>query len=87
MIVLLLDFCRVHRTLRSLLCCLCQATTEGFGQSALVQKNVQALDVSTSRANRSTNGKDHVLSRPASELILHYIYNNSYDHCAQKDMN
>ncbi|KAL6132856.1 hypothetical protein ACLB2K_065095 [Fragaria x ananassa] len=64
-----------------------QATTEGFGQSALVQNNVQALDVSTSRANRSTNGKDHVLSRPASELILHYIYNNSYDHCAQKDMN
>ncbi|XP_050380274.1 transcription factor PIF3-like isoform X2 [Argentina anserina] len=44
----------------------CQAANEGFGQSALVQNNVQALDVSTSRANGSTNGKDNVLSRPAS---------------------
>lgn len=82
-----MDFCRVLRTLRSLLCCLCQATNEGFGQSALVQKNVQALDVSTSRANRSTNGKDHVLSRPASELILHSIYILIRMITAQKDMN
>ncbi|XP_062003729.1 transcription factor PIF3 isoform X1 [Rosa rugosa] len=44
----------------------CQATNEVFGQSAFVQNNVQASDVSTSGANRSTNGKDQVLSRPAS---------------------
>ncbi|KAM5560865.1 transcription factor PIF3 [Rosa sericea] len=41
----------------------CQATNEVFGQSALVQNNVQESDVSTRGAN---NGKDHVLSRPAS---------------------
>ncbi|PRQ42533.1 putative transcription factor bHLH family [Rosa chinensis] len=44
----------------------CQTTNEVFGQSAFVQNNVQASDVSTSGANRSTNGKDQVLSRPAS---------------------
>lgn len=76
--VLLLDSCCLNWTLSSLFCCQCQATNEGFGQSALVQNNVQASDVSTSGANRSTNGKDLVLSRAASEWILHSLYINSY---------